>query len=327
MKAIGTLRLVDRSKRAAQASALFVVWILTGCSTMPPSVSNYGSAPGLLELVETPFYSQQKFQCGPAALMTVLTASGVATTLDAVSQQVYLPARQGSLQSEILAASRAAERIPYVLAPKLSSITGELATGRPVLVLLNLGVSWAPRWHYAVVVGSDADSDQIILRSGTDERRIMRTPVFLRTWQRSNFWAISVLRPGELPVNPDRSRYIEAVAGVEQTGHTVTARDAWQAGLSQWPDDSVFLFGLANTQYALGNFSAAERLYLVMLRNDTASLIAHNNLAMTLAAQGRDKEALAQIDAALNLAAGSPLREELLDTQSVILSADKGGSN
>ena len=294
---------------------------------MPPSVSNYGPSPSPLELVDTPFYSQQQFQCGPAALMTVLTASGVATTLDDVSSRVYLPGRQGSLQSEMLAASRAAERVPYVLVPELAAITGELAAGRSVVVLLNLGVSWAPRWHYAVVVGADADSDQIVLRSGTDERRVMRTPVFLRTWKRSNFWALSVLRPGELPANPDRSRYIEAVAGLEQTGHSLAARDAWQAGLSQWPEDPVLLFGLANSQFALGDFSAAELLFLVMLRNDDASLIARNNLAMTLLAQGRNDEAREQIDTALNLAADSPLLEELLDTQSIILSTNIGTSN
>jgi tetratricopeptide (TPR) repeat protein len=288
---------------------------------MPRSVSNYGPASSPLELVDTPFYPQQKFQCGPAALMTVLTASGVTTTLDAVSSQIYLPEREGSLQAEILAASRAAERVPYVLVPELSSITGELAMGRPVLVLLNLGVNWAPFWHYAVVIGADADNDEIVLRSGTDERRIMRTPVFLRTWKRSNFWALSILKPGQLPANPDRSRYVEAVAGLEQTGHPKAARDAWQAGLSQWPDDSVVQFGLANSQYALGDFSGAELLFLAMLRNDHASLIARNNLAMTLAAQGRNREALEQINTALNLAVDSPLREELLDTQRIILTA------
>lgn len=307
--------------------ALFVFWILTGCSTIPPSVSSYGPAPSPIELVDTPFYPQERFQCGPAALTTVLTASGVATTLDAVSRQVYLPARQGSLQTEILAASRAAERVPYVLAPGLSSITAELAMGRPVLILQNLGVSWAPRWHYAVVVGADAGSNQIILRSGTDERRVMRTPVFLRTWKRSNFWAMSILRPGQLPANPDRGRYVEAVAGLEQTGHPMAARDAWKAGLSQWPDDSVLLFGLANSQYALGDYSNAEQLFLLMLRNDEASLNARNNLAMTLMAQGRNSEALEQIDTALNFAADSPLLEELMDTQSIILRAANGASN
>jgi tetratricopeptide (TPR) repeat protein len=259
--------------------------------------------------------------------MTVLTASGVETTLDDVSSRVYIPEREGSLQSEMLAASRAAERVPYVLVPELSSITGELAAGRPVVVLLNLGVSWAPYWHYAVVVGADADSDRIVLRSGTDERRVMRTPVFLRTWKRSHFWALAILRPGELPANLDRGRYIEAVAGLEQTGHPLAARDAWQAGLSQWPNDNVHLFGLANAQYALGNFSAAEPLFLAMLRNDDASLVARNNLAMTLAAQGRNGEALEHISAALKLAADSPLRGELLDSKNIILSAGNGASN
>jgi tetratricopeptide (TPR) repeat protein len=300
---------------------------LAGCGTIPPSVSNYGPALSPLELVDTPFFPQQKFQCGPAALMTLLTASGVTTTLDAVTAQVYIPARQGSLQSEILGASRAAERIPYVLAPALASITGELAAGRPVLVLQNLGVSWAPVWHYAVVVGADSDSQRIVLRSGTDARRITRTSVFLRTWKRSGFWAVAMLKPGELPADPDPARYAEAVAGLEQTGHYRAALDAWQAGVRNWPDDEIFQFGLANAHYALGNFSEAEALFVVMLRNDDAMIFARNNLAMALLAQGRSSEALVQIDAALELAVDLPLRHQLQDTQATILSSLNGKSN
>jgi len=298
--------------------ALFLSGALAGCANIPPSVSDYGPVTSPLELVNTPFYPQERFQCGPAALMTVLTASGVNTTLDAVSSKVYVPGREGSLQSEMLAAARAAERVPYVLVPELASITAELATGRPVVVLQNLGVSWAPQWHYAVVVGVDIDRDEMILRSGTDERRVTRTPVFLRTWKRSDFWAVSVLRPGELPANADRDRYVEAVAGLEQTGHALAARDAWQAGLSRWPDDEVVLFGLANTEYALGNYSNAEQNYREILRNDNSSLIAYNNLAMTLLALGRNEEALDQIDVALTLAKGSPLLGELQDTRNII---------
>jgi hypothetical protein len=294
---------------------------------MPPSVSDYGPAPSQLELVDTPFYSQQQFQCGPAALMTLLTASGVETTLDAVTAQVYLPARQGSLQTEILAASRSAERVPYVLAPGLASITAELAAGRPVLVLQNLGVSWAPRWHYAVVVGTDSDNKRIVLRSGTDARRITRTSVFLRTWRRSNFWAVTTLKPGELPADPDRARYAEAVAGLEQTGHYPAARKAWLAGRSHWPNDAVMQFGLANTEFALGNFVAAQSLYLDMLREDSASLTARNNLAMTLVALGESNQALEQIDIALTFADGSPLLHELLDTRKIILATPKAASN
>jgi tetratricopeptide (TPR) repeat protein len=290
-------------------------------------MSAYGPAASPLELVDTPFYPQQQYQCGPAALMTLLTASGVATTLNAVTAQVYIPAREGSLQTEILAASRAAERIPYVLAPGLASITAELAAGRPVLVLQNLGVSWAPRWHYAVVVGTDAQNKKVVLRSGTDLRRTTRSSVFLRTWRRSDYWAVTTLKPGELPANPDRVRYVEAVAGLEQTGHFEAARDAWRAGRSHWPDDAVIQFGLANTEFALGNFTAAERLYVDLLSEDSGSLIARNNLAMTMLALGRNREAREQIDAALKIAAGSPLLADLLDTQETILSASQRTSD
>jgi tetratricopeptide (TPR) repeat protein len=319
--------LVKNSKGAAHALALFAFLTLTGCSSIPTAISSYGPAPSPLELVDTPFYSQQQFQCGPAALTTLLTASGVQTTPAAVKEQVYLPAREGSLQAEILAATREADRVPYVLAPGLASITSELAAGRPVLVLQNLGVSWAPRWHYAVVIGTDADNQRIVLRSGTDERRIMRTSVFLRTWQRSGFWAVTTLQPGELPADPDRARYARAVAGLEQTGHYLAARKAWMAGRSQWPNDAVIRFGLANTEYALGNFTAAERLYLEILGEDSRSLTARNNLAMTLAALGRDDEAREQIDIALALAEESLLQGELQDTRKTILGARTSATN
>lgn len=308
------------------APVFFILTFLTACSTIPTAVSSYGVTATPLELTNTPFYPQQAYQCGPAALMTVLTASGVSTSLDALVEQVYLPARKGSLQSEMLAAARGAERVPYIIAPTLSSVIAELNAGRPVLILQNLSISWAPLWHYAVVIGVDPTRHEIYLRSGTDERRIMRTPVFLRTWRRSNYWAIVTLRPGELPANPDAARYAQAVAALEQTGHLETARAAWHAGINHWPEDTVPLFGLANVEYALGNFLDAEALYRQLLVQDESQLGARNNLAMTLLAQGRRSEALAEIDSALAAAADSPLRVDLLDTRLTIINAGSTGS-
>lgn len=290
------------------------------CSTIPPSVSDYGPAASPLELADTPFFPQEQFQCGPAALATLLTASGIATEPESLVGQVYLPARQGSLQAEMLSAARNAGRLPYVLTPTFASITAELAVGRPVLILQNLGVSWAPYWHYAVVVGADANSQQIVLRSGTEARRIMRTPVFLRTWRRSGFWAITTLTPGELPADPDHDNYVAAVAALEDTGHHRAARDAWSSGLTEWPGDTTQLFGLANAEYALGNYSLAESHYREALQIDAMLLGARNNLAMALLAQGRSGDAIAEIETAIDLATGAPLDSELQDTLQIIMS-------
>ena len=127
-----------------------------------------------IELEETPFFSQTRYQCGPAALATTLVASGANAELDELVDAVYLPGRQGSLQLEMLAATRSAGRLPYVVNKTLSALLEELDAGRPVIVLQNLGVRVIPRWHYAVVVGIDAGRDRVILRSGTERRRVGR---------------------------------------------------------------------------------------------------------------------------------------------------------
>jgi len=162
--------------------ALFV--LLGGCASIPPTVSELPAVVESIELGDTPFYPQERYQCGPAALTTVLVKSGAPASLDDIVDKVYLPGRQGSLQVELLAATRTAGRLPYVIDGRLAAIWRELERGRPVLVLQNLGVAAIPSWHYAVVVGIDAEGGEVMLRSGTDRRRVTATRTFLHTWLR-----------------------------------------------------------------------------------------------------------------------------------------------
>ncbi|MEX1237141.1 MAG: PA2778 family cysteine peptidase, partial [Pseudomonadales bacterium] len=122
-----------------------------------------------VSLTEVPFFPQQAYQCGPAALATLLQTSQVNVSPDALVPLVYLPARRGSLQIEMLAASRTFGRIAYRLSPSLTNVLKQVQGGRPVLVMQNLGLSWYPRWHYAVVVGYDLPRREIVLHSGIKE--------------------------------------------------------------------------------------------------------------------------------------------------------------
>ena len=45
--------------------------LLAGCASIPESVRELPAADAVLELEQTPFFPQQRFQCGPAALATV----------------------------------------------------------------------------------------------------------------------------------------------------------------------------------------------------------------------------------------------------------------
>jgi len=296
---------------------VWLVFGVSGCASIPGSVQRYGTAAARVELTTVAFYPQEQYRCGPAALATVLSHLGAEVSVDELVDRVYLPGRAGTLQTEMLAGARAAGYIPYRIDGTLEAIAGELAAGRPVLVLQNLGVSWYPRWHYAVVVGIDPSENILILRSGTDPRRITPVSTFLRTWRRSDYWAIVVLTPGALPAQADRQRYLRAAAAMESVGQYPAAQAAWKAARERWPSDLESAFGLANAELALNNPAAAENLYEEILAVEPDNAAVRNNLAYALAQQGRVDSAINQLHtglALLNSEADSALRDELLDS-------------
>jgi hypothetical protein len=296
--------------------ALFVG--LAGCVSIPPSVSELPEAGGSIELASTPFYPQERYQCGPAALTTVLAQSGAEVLLEDIVDKVYLPGRQGSLQFELMAAARTEGRLPYRVDGTLEAIWKELEAGRPVLVLQNLGVAAIPSWHYAVVVGIDAERGEIILRSGTQKRRVTRTRTYLHTWRRGGYWGMVVLEPGELPATIDRARYFESIAALEEIGRAEEATAAWQTASGKWPGDPVALFGLANAYLAQQEYVSAERVYRDLLGREPKMIAARNNLALTLAEQGKYDAAMEEIGRALSDNRVPALEQELRDTEATI---------
>jgi tetratricopeptide (TPR) repeat protein len=260
-------------------------------------------------------------------MATVLTSSGLDVAPDDLVAKVYIPDRRGSLQIEMLAAARSFGRLPYVIQPALGILMAELAAGRPVLVLQNLGLKLAPVWHYAVVVGYDAGTDHFILRSGVIERRLMPALKFTRTWNASENWAMVALRPGELPAMPVEARYLQAAAGLEAVGRADEAAAAFNAAVEYWPQSLVALFGLANAYYSAGDLAKAEETYLLLLEMEPDGVAILNNLAQVLLDQGRCVDASAAIDRALATPNIHPeLRAAVADSHATIMSHCNGHS-
>jgi hypothetical protein len=305
-----------RHKSGRLLPALFI--LISGCASIPPDVEALPPGGSSIELQDTPFFAQRDYQCGPAALTTVLVASGTNVSLEGIVSKVYLPGREGSLQVEMLAATRTSARLPYVIDGRLGAIHDELAAGRAVVVLQNLGIAAIPAWHYAVVIGIDDQDGVVILRSGTDRRRETRINTFLRTWRRSNYWGMVVLEPGALPSNVDRSRYLGAVAALEGAGQTAAAQLAWSAALEVWPGDMTAGFGLANVLTARGETAAAISTYSKLLSQYPDLVVARNNLALALAKLEQFDAAEQEIERALLDNTDENLVAELLDTQESI---------
>jgi tetratricopeptide (TPR) repeat protein len=312
-----------KARRNARAAAgVFVcaaLLALSGCASLWPQTAQLREAlpqglPERVELTEVPFFPQSDYQCGPAALATALASFGVKVTPEELVPQVYLPERKGSLQVEMLAAARRHGLVSYQLAPRLEHVLRELAAGTPVILLQNLG--FADGWHYAVAVGYDYDSGEMILRSGVNEREVLPFTMNEFVWRRSGYWAMVALPPDRMPATADEARWLAAIAALERAGNATAARTAYTHFLKRWPDNLNAAIGLANSHHALGALAAAESVLRDALRRSPDSVIALNNLAQTLSDQGRNAEALPLIERAV--AAGGPFAAAAAETRETI---------
>jgi hypothetical protein len=309
----------------AAAALVVAVALSAGCAINPPlrvaDAMPARAGSGVL-LLDVPFHPQTEMQCGPAALATVLGASGVEATPEALAPQVYLPEREGSLQLELVGATRRAGRIPYRVERTPDALLAELEAGRPVLVLQNLLVRTFPKWHYAVLVGADPQGNRMILNSGEERGLQMRAPSFLRTWDWGGRWAIVALRPGELPAQPDPTTYLTAVADFEGVAGAAAAKPAWRSAIERWPSDPRPHLALGNQAHAAGDDVAAVRHYRAGLRLAPGDPVLGNNAASVLAKLGCRREARAVLAAARDdLAEDSPWRGNLEQTARDVESA------
>ncbi|MFO7767245.1 MAG: PA2778 family cysteine peptidase [Pelovirga sp.] len=299
------------------ACAFFCSFILIagGCSTYqyPHALSPEAQRH---HLTEVPFFAQEEYQCGPAALAMLLAWNGQDVSLPQLVEQVYSPELKGSLQPSIVAAARRQGYLAYPLSG-WSELVAELHGGQPVMILQNLGLSWYPRWHYAVVIGYDQGEQKVLLHSGVYPGMQMSMGVFERTWRRADYWGLVVVPPAVLPGSATETAYLTAVVGLERARQFSAAATAYLTATKAWPDSFVAWIGAGNSSYQAGDTATAIRSFRQAAALQPDNGIPLNNLALVLAQAGRAEEALTVIDQAI--AQGGDLQEVFRQTRQKIV--------
>jgi hypothetical protein len=302
------------SKRCCLAAGIIVgLLFLNGCAAVSIKKWHQDAAdlPTTYELNTVPFYPQEKYQCGPASLAMALGWSGLPVTPDALTPQVYTPGRKGSLQPDMISAARRHGRVAYEIAGA-DALLKEIAAGHPVIVLQNLGLSWIPVWHYAVVIGYDLNKNLISLHSGITNHKITALSTFEHTWARGKYWGLVVLPPDRLPATAEERPYVDAIMGLERARQWTAAIAGYKTALRRWPQNFRVHIGLSNSYYALGDLKAAEEILQETTRSFPERGDAFNNLAYVLWKQGNRDEALRAARQAVAL--GGPLAEQYQKT-------------
>ncbi len=319
------MRSTGRAPTAAFAS-LVVAAVLSGCAA-PQTRAVIGSPQNLppgARVASVPFFPQERFQCGPAALAMALAWSGLPVTSEQLVPEVYTPGREGTLPADIVSAARRHGRLAVPVG-QLSDVLAEISAGHPVIVFQNLGLPVLPYWHFAVAMGYDLDAGTISLHSGREAERTIGLATFARTGARAGGWALPVVPPGKLPATGSAVTVARAAAGLEHAGHAAAARDTYRAMVLRWPDDLAAWIGRGNTSYALGELGAAEAAFRLAGTLHPGSAAAWNNLAHVLGRNGRTEEAIATARRAVDLAEGD--RGPYLDTLRELKRARTGPEN
>ena len=278
--------------------------LLTACATSPQTrqlVDDPPAIPQRIELSEVPFFPQQEYHCGPAALAGIINYRGTVVQPDEIARLVYVPELKGSLQVEIVAASRQFGLLPVQLDGKLESLLRELEAGNPVFVLQNLGLDAYPLWHYEIVIGYDFEQRYMILRSGVNRRITRSFALFEKTWQRADHWALVLVDAESIPATASAAAYLDAVIGLEQVGDPRPAHQAYATALRRWPGNLLAHIGFGNTAYALGEYTDAARAYRKALQINPDKAEVWNNLAYAHAQIGERELSLAAIAQAIEL--------------------------
>jgi len=267
--------------------------------------------PPTMQIASVPFFPQDEYQCGPAALAMALAWGGLDVQPADLTEKVYTASLQGSLQPAMIAGARRSGRLAYVITGT-DALIREIAAGHPVIVLQNLGLSWAPLWHYAVAIGYDIPADEIILHTGRKARNRTSMGLFQTTWARAGSWGLLVLKPGDLPATAKETDTVEAALGLEKARQPAAAVQSYHAALSRWPQNLPAMMGLGNSYYALGDLKNSENAFRRATQIHPESGAAFNNLAHVLLSLGRREEALAAARHAVSL--GGPHRGLFIKT-------------
>lgn len=167
--------------------ALLCLALFSCAGPKPPS---HVSGPDARILKSVPFYPREEYQCGPAAMASVLNYQGVKTTPEEIAAAIYSKSARGTLNFDMVLFSERKGLFARQYPGNLADLKHRIDKHHPLIVMVDNGFLIYRKNHFMVVVGYDRDN--IIVHSGRKYFKPVPIDDFLDTWQKTNNWTLLI---------------------------------------------------------------------------------------------------------------------------------------
>ncbi len=163
---------------------LLLFCLVAACSPFRAPLSPVASSQGRI-LDEVPFYPQQeRYDCGPAALASLLARRNPDVSLERIRAATYTPALQGSLLPDLENYARSLGYATRSGRGDLTLLRQAIDADIPVLIPLEMGRWLVRQPHYVVVLGYVGDD--WIVHTGQRAGMTLSASELDRRWQKLN---------------------------------------------------------------------------------------------------------------------------------------------
>lgn len=142
---------------------------------------------------DVPFFPQSEYECGPAALASVLNYYGCRITPDEIAKTIYRKRLRGTLSMDLLLFAQGMGVFVRAYRGDLTDLKEQISKNRPLIVFQDVGYPLLPIRHFSVVIGYDETKGILILHSGKRTNKAIPYKGFLRSWAKMDNWTLLIL--------------------------------------------------------------------------------------------------------------------------------------
>ena len=139
---------------------------------------------------DVPFYAQEAYQCGPAALAGVMNYWKIEVVPDDIAKEVYSRSAKGTLNIDMVIYPRQKGLLAVQYAGNMKDLKKNIDSGYPLVVLVDYGFWVYQVNHFMVVVGYGADG--VIVNSGHEKSKFIPEADFIKSWEKTTFWTLLI---------------------------------------------------------------------------------------------------------------------------------------